>query len=155
MVRECRVGGWKDLTKEVESCWLCEFLLAVARELCWGQSVVRSTNSRLKETQRFWNVIWKEQDRARSGSRMNRIWQFLSMVYNTQNHWVCGLCLSFGILNNHLLTILVNGQSPWSQWFWRFRNGLRFKLKYVILMMKGPVSCWTKHAGRQSDYIEL
>jgi hypothetical protein len=23
------------------------------------------------------------------------------MVYNTQNHWVCGLCPSSGILNNY------------------------------------------------------
>jgi hypothetical protein len=29
-----------------------------------------------------------------------RIWRFLTMVYSTRNHWVSGLCPSFGISND-------------------------------------------------------
>jgi hypothetical protein len=70
------------------------------------------------------------------------------MLYNTQNHRVCGLCPSSGILNCKKHTVLVRPGPPlWSSsqssWLQIRRPGFdsrHYEKKKVVGLERGPLS---------------
>jgi hypothetical protein len=82
----------------------------IVTSLLGNISLLRSAKLRVKVAQhiRTYGEMWRCVElvqRIRSDSSgcslfdASRFWRILTVLYNTQNYWISGLCPSFGILN--------------------------------------------------------